>query len=403
MRIGIDARLYGIASGTGIGRYTEELIRALAELNIERVGDAGRGPPARAQDTSTVGVTGGRTRERGDSSEFVIFLRRNEFDAFTPPDARWTKVLADFRPYTIGVQTKYPRLIRAARVDLMHFTHFDHPIQCPVPFVTTIHDLILLHHPSIRTSTLGPIRFWGKYIAYRAVLWHALRKSRRILTPSQTIAHQLHDELRLGSDRVTVTRLGVDHVERGARGSASDPQLPAPDSLVYIGNSYPHKNLEQLVRIAPKLKTIDPDLYIILVGREDDFSARLRDRTDARTPIVFAGALPEDELRRLLTHAFAYVSPSLDEGFDLPTVEALALGTPVIATEIPVHREVLGDHALFFRPNDDAELLTAIHRLRTDGKLRSILMENGREHARRYTWRVCATETLAAYVEIATP
>ncbi|MBI4142437.1 glycosyltransferase family 4 protein [Candidatus Uhrbacteria bacterium] len=392
MRIGIDARLYGVESGTGIGRYSQELLRQFLEI-----------PNSKFQIPNL---------------DVVVFLRRDAYEMFTLPNVHWTKVLADFRPYTIGVQTRYPRIIRDAGVDLMHFTHFDHPIRCPVPFIVTIHDLILLHYPSIRATTLGPIRFWIKYAAYRAVLRHAVTRSAHILTPSETIRQQLHHELCVPLNRITTTHLGVDHIEtpetllrQGSAGQADgwkleaqttravDCRLSTVDSpyLLSIGNAYPHKNIEQLVRIAPELAKIHPDFHVRIVGRPDDFSHRLRSTVRSRTPIVFMGMVSEPALAPLIRNASAYVSMSRDEGFDLPTLEACALGTAVIASDIPIHREILGDAALFSPPDDDTALLHAIHRLHADSALRGILSTRGIARAQSFTWERCASRTLDAY------
>ncbi|MDO8599276.1 MAG: glycosyltransferase family 1 protein [bacterium] len=389
-RIGIDARLYGVASGTGIGRYVEELISSMAYL-LSPSPDAPAG----------TGRSPSPCDGEGEDVSFVVFLRRDGFDAFDPPNDRWSKVLADFRPYTLGVQTRYPRLIRDARVNLMHFTHFDHPIRCPVPFVTTIHDLILLHHPSIRASTLGPLRFWMKYHAYRAVLRHALRASRMVLTPSETIRQQLHNELHIPLARITATALGADHVTRH-QVSAISSRIPPTPYLLYIGNAYPHKHLETLIasmatcRKRPELH----DLSLVLVGRADDFTRRLQAKTTASPWVIWYGATHEKERTQLVRNAAAYVTLSADEGFDLPTVEALAAGTPVIASDIPVHREILGDAAMLLRESDVNTFAEAIADLvvnRSPTGLRARLGANGPAHAARYQWRACAQQTLRVY------
>ncbi|MBI4434334.1 glycosyltransferase family 4 protein, partial [Candidatus Uhrbacteria bacterium] len=382
-------------SGTGIGRYTAELLRELAEMqNAEcRMQNA---PPPHAPPP-----------KGGGETEFVVFLRKDGHEMFELPDERWTKVLADFRPYTIGVQTAFPRLIREADVDLMHFTHFDHPIRCPVPFVITIHDLILLEHPSVRATTLGPLRFWMKYAAYRRVLDHAVRRSVRILTPSRAVKEQIAERFGILREKIIVTPLGGEHAARDGnpKSEIRNPKQilntkfkTSKPYVLYVGNAYPHKNLEQLIRILPKLIERHPQLQLMLVGREDDFYRRLK-RTAARTPIVFTGALPEDELRTLLANAAAYVSPSLAEGFDLPTIEALALGTPVVASDIPVHREVLGDVFVPFPPNDDAALIEAIHRGLVHSELRATLVDRGIARAQQFSWRTCALLSFNAYRE----
>lgn len=396
MRIGIDARLYGVGSGTGIGRYTEELVRTLADHLSPSSSPSPQG------------------RREGEKPSFVVFLRRDGYEAFELPDERWTKVLADFRPYTIGVQTMFPQLIRESGVDLMHFTHFDHPIRCPVPFLITIHDLILLEHPSIRATTLNPLRFWMKYVAYRRVLRHAVEKSFRILTPSQSVKEQIAERFRVLREKIMVTPLGVDHADSRSSTSGvfrSTPDVfPCESYLLYIGNAYPHKNLEQLIRVMPALRKRHPELRLVLVGREDDFYKKLRSTTPSsshsvrgggKPTITFYGPATEEERTQLVRGAAMYVSPSLDEGFDLPTLEALAVGTPVVASDIPVHREVLGDAAAFFPPRNDTALIDAIHRTIIHSETRATLVDRAIARATPFTWRSCAIRTLSTYWETA--
>ncbi|MDO8425534.1 MAG: glycosyltransferase family 1 protein [bacterium] len=371
IHIGIDARLYGTASGTGIGRYVEELIRALAALDREH--------------------------------RFTVFLRRDTYDTFVPPNARWSKVLADFRPYSLAAQTRFPGVIRRAQVDCMHFTHFDHPITYRAPFLVTIHDLILLHHPSIRTSTLGPIRFWTKFAAYRHVLAHATHRSWRIMTPSHTVKREVAARFGVLPEKIVPTLLGIDH---GTPTHSDEPSathdLPLAPFILYIGNAYPHKNVEQLIRVLPEVRKRVPDMRLVLVGRTDDFSKRLqRTAHHSQLPpdaIVFFGQATEAERTQLLRSASAYVSASLDEGFDMPTVEALAVDTPVIASDIPIHHEVLGTHATFVAKNDDRTLINALCTTATSAAQRDTL--EGVQHAQQYTWRACALQTLAVYREI---
>src|SRR3989338_3791691 len=114
MRIGIDARMYGVHF-TGIGRYTVELIRHLATLDHDH--------------------------------DYVIFLRQDTFDGFTLPSPRFTKVLADYPHYSWGEQVGFLKLLLAQNLDLMHFTHFNAPIFYRRPYLVTIHDLTLTFYP----------------------------------------------------------------------------------------------------------------------------------------------------------------------------------------------------------------------------------------------------------------
>jgi glycosyltransferase involved in cell wall biosynthesis len=380
-RIGIDARLYGVVSGTGIGRYAEEFIHALAKVDQE--------------------------------NEYVVFLQRDALRFFLLPNERWEKQLADFRPYSLAAQLHFPSIIAKAKVDLMHFTHFDHPMRSRTPFCITIHDLILLQHPTTRASLLGPVRFWIKYIAYRIVLRHAVQKSTCILTPSQSVATQIMQQCHVPEQRVVATLLGIDHLDSKTPQRGTPPGIQPPQSpyLLYIGNAYPHKQLDLLIEHVQAARVHDDlnNLQLMIVGREDDFVRQIHtalhdeaptsNRLCAQHPgIIFAGPVDDATLRGLMGNAIAYVTCSADEGFDLPALEALAAGTATIASDIPVHREILGNHVHYFDPHRHNSFLKVVRRtLQNPIPHRGTLQASAAAHVRSFTWKRCALRTLAVY------
>jgi glycosyltransferase involved in cell wall biosynthesis len=106
--------------------------------------------------------------------------------------------------------------------------------------------------------------------------------------------------------------------------------------------------------------------------------------------IVWRGRLTDDELAAEYRRAAGFIWPSLHEGFGIPPLEAQSLGVPVIASDIPINREVLGDSALYFPPTDPAALASAMSELATDSLLRSSLSARGRVNARKFTWDATA-------------
>ena len=154
MRIGIDARFYG-SSGKGLGRYTERLIEAL---------------------------------EREDEkNEYVIFLRRENFDEYQPYSKRFTKVRADYAWYGFAEQFLFPWQLWREQLDLVHFPHFNVPIFYLGRFVVTIHDLILLRYPTVRNTTRLTIWYWMKFLVYRMVIRVACFRARRVITVSPVL------------------------------------------------------------------------------------------------------------------------------------------------------------------------------------------------------------------------
>ena len=126
MKIGIDARLYGSGHG-GIGRYAQKVIENLEKLD--------------------------------NQNDYVVFLASDQFDNYQPQNPRFTKVLADFRAYSLKEQLLFPLLLNSFGLDLVYFTHFNAPIFYGGKYLLTIHDLIISHFPDSRATTL-PIRLW---------------------------------------------------------------------------------------------------------------------------------------------------------------------------------------------------------------------------------------------------
>ena len=177
MRIGLDARFFGPLE-TGIGRYVERLVAHLAVID--------------------------------QRNEYVVFLRRRGYDWWQPPNSRWRKVLADYHWYGLAEQRAMPGIFRRARLDLLHVPHFNVPLLTRGPFVVTIHDLILDEFPTERATTLEPLLFALKFRAYQAVVRHAIRHSRAIMTVSEHSKRQLVERFRIPAGKVTVTYESVD-------------------------------------------------------------------------------------------------------------------------------------------------------------------------------------------------
>jgi len=138
IRIGIDARFYG-PKQKGLGRYVQKLIENLEKKDL--------------------------------NNEYIIFIRKENWNKYHPTNPNFKKVLADYQWYTLSEQIFMPFKIRQSKVDLMHFPHFNVPILYRMPFIITIHDLILKRFPTRRASTMGPIKYWLKSLAYRLVIF----------------------------------------------------------------------------------------------------------------------------------------------------------------------------------------------------------------------------------------
>ncbi|MDD5043686.1 MAG: glycosyltransferase family 1 protein [Patescibacteria group bacterium] len=368
MKIGIDARFFGPV-GKGLGRYTERLIENLERLDQE--------------------------------NQYVIFLRKENWNSYQPSNPRFKKVLADYRWYTMAEQLLMPRVIRRAQVDLMHFPHFNIPIFYNRPFVVTIHDLILYRFPTVRATTLSPLFYKIKYWVYKKVIRRAVNKAEKIFAVSEFTKQDILKHFKVPAEKIIVTYCACDGVEHG--------QLKMPEKkflgecgiskpfLLYVGNAYPHKNLELLIQIFKKIKGgFNDNLQLVLVGKKDYFYERL-EKGNNDPDVIFFGFAPEAILADLYRHAQLYVFPSMFEGFGLPPLEAMIYGLPVAAAKTSSLPEVLGEAAVYFDPQNLENTAEVITRALKDEGFRADLKKKGFEQIKKYSWRETAHKTLIAY------
>lgn len=383
-RIGIDARFYG-PIGKGLGRYTQEIVDNIIKLD--------------------------------EVNEYVIFLTQANFEQFVCDGERVTKVLADVRWYTLKEQLIMPWLLAKARLDLVHFPHFNVPFLYFGKFVVTIHDLILIKYPTVRATTLSPWLYWLKNWAYRAVIWLAVHRAREIITVSEFTRQDVLKHFSLPSDKVKVIYEGVANLAKSrdslfAKNSHDKEALSryniSKPFLLYVGNVYPHKNLERLLKVFGKIRNKQPDLRLVLVGKGDYFYEQLKAKatkmslwqTGPKSPIIFSGYVSDDDLEILFKEALAYVFPSLYEGFGLPPLEAMAKGCAVVSSDRSCLPEILGEAALYFNPEDETDMEAKIAKIISDDSLRSKLIAKGYEQVKLYSWWECARATNVIYKKV---
>jgi glycosyltransferase involved in cell wall biosynthesis len=367
MKIVIDARFFG--TETGIGRYVKELVENLERIDFK--------------------------------NQYVVFLAAKNFDLYQPVNPNFQKKLADINWYSLAEQIKMKKIVDAERADLAHFPHFNVPIFCRTPFVVTIHDLILRHYPTSAASTKNPFVFYLKYVFYNLVLRCAALRAKKIIVPSYFVKNDLIKNLKTNPDKIRVIGEGLSNLPQTDLGEEflKSKGVAAP-YVLYVGNSYPHKNLERLIESFAEIKKSKSDLQLVLVGKRDYFSKNLELRItnyELRKNITFYGYASDEELSTLYKRAALYVFPSLMEGFGLPPLEALSFGLPAAVSDIPVFHEVLGGAAFYFNPKDLQNMAATItDALRNLEKKDNILAE-GKRVLLHYSWLNHAKGVLEAY------
>lgn len=250
-------------------------------------------------------------------------------------------------------------------------------VKCPV--VSVVHDVSFIEHP----EWFSPIeRLWMK----RAIP-ATMEMSAAVITVSSFSRYEIIRTCGINPAKIHVAHNGVDPA-RGGDAAASPAVAPY---FICVGNLEPRKNVPTLLRAFAGFRNDHPDHRLMVVGHPK------RGGTASEQPgVEFAGYLPDDELAALTAGAIALCFPSLYEGFGLPPLEAMALGVPVIASDIPVIRELYSEAALLVPPTDRAAWSEAMSRLVSDAGLRSELSETGTARAADFTWRETAGAVLEA-------
>lgn len=326
-RLGIDARLI---NQTGVGSYTHNLLLHLLLLISEDI-------------------------------EVFIFMRSEDMHSLSMQSKNVHIVKADYTWHSFKEQISFLALLQSYKLDLMHFTYFSFPMFYTRPFVITIHDITPLLFATGKASTRNVLLYKGKFLAYKLLMKAAVYRPKAILAPTESVKDDIIKKFPgVDQSRIHVTYEGIPESHRlGVTPKKSAHTYPSPFYL-YVGNFYPHKNISSLLHAFKEVRT---DAHLILAGPEDHFSHRMKDlshKLSINHKVHFIHSLPDSELSYLFAHAKALIHPSKAEGFGLTLLEASAYKCPVIASDIPVIRETMGDNFIPFDPIDIYSIATAI-------------------------------------------
>lgn len=344
--VAIDCR-FG-SRHAGLGTFTREIVRAL--------------------------------QLRNDPWRYVLFVRSKKEEWLADVGKAAEVVELDCPHYSLKEQFAVPSLLKKLRANALYSPQFNVPLHCPVPFVPTVHDLILHHYP----NTTSPMKRMGYFL----LMAHAIKHAAAVLTVSKaTKADIVRAYGQRYEESVTVAHPGVSAAftlssAESIRAVRERHGIAGP-YFVYVGNAKQHKNVQTLID-AFEQSGLSKHQLILVTGGAEAVRLRLTDRVR-----VLPG-IPDADLVPLLGGADACVSATLAEGFGLPMLEAMACGCPVVATDIPAVREVCGDVAVLMRPSAEGLAEGMRHVITLD---RATLSARGIAHTRNFSWVVTASAT----------
>lgn len=302
-------------------------------------------------------------------------------------------------------------IVRGFQCDLVHFPQmFWRPRLTGCPYVLTVHDLLdYMYRNNTQSSFARTVRF---YLTKRV-----LQGAARIFAVSNFTKQDLTRLFDVPPAKIEVVYNALDdrfllgHATEEDRALIAERYQVNYPFLLYAGRISPHKNIVRIIEAFSALKSelaksnIFPDLKLLIIGDQVSRHPDLRRaviKSAVQFDVRFLGFVPIEVLRIFYDLAKVFVFPSLYEGFGLPPLEAMAHGTPVVASNVTAVPEVVGKAAVLVNPENVFEISRALYRVLLDQPLRERMKAAGRERILRYSWQSSVKKILRVYDEVVT-
>ncbi|GAB4219067.1 MAG: glycosyltransferase family 1 protein [Candidatus Microgenomates bacterium] len=361
-KIGIDARLL---YQTGVGTYLQNLLFYLDKKKL-------------------------------DENFFYIYLLKKDFDKIDFKNKNIIKKIADYRWHSLSEQIGFLKVLLKDNLDLVHFTYFTFPILYPKKYILTVHDLTLIFFKTGRASTKNKFIYYLRYCLFKLLFFISVIRTEIIITPTQTVKNQLINYFKFFKikNKIKVIYEGISYHLLNVRIKKRQEFNKFKKFFLYIGNFYPHKNVENLINAFKKIKS---NYQLILIGPEGYFYDRIKKYLDKinDSRIILLKNITRDEINWFYKNCIALTHPSLSEGFGLTLIEAAFFNKPIIASNIDVFKELWGKNYLAFDPNDDFDIKNKIEyfiKKKPKFSYKNLL--------KKYSFKKMTDETLKLYFKI---
>lgn len=374
MLIGIDGNEANTPNKVGVGQYALQLIRQLSKIDTQ--------------------------------NSYIVYLKNPPQTDLPPTSKNWQYRV--FGPQKLWTRFALPiRLfIQKDKLDLFFSpSHYSPPL-CPCPTVPTIHDL-------------GYLQFQNQFTKkdfYQLKNWtfKSIKKAKHIVTVSQFSKDEIIKTYHLNPDKITIAYNGVDTPpsfdQKTQQNILSSYSLNTNSYFLYLGTLKPNKNIPFLIKSfslflkktnTPKFKRSNA-LKLVIAGKKgwlfDEIFAAVK-KEGIKDRVVFTDFVTEDQKWTLYQNAIASVLPSNYEGFGIPAIESMKVGTPVIVSNIPPFKEVVQDCGLFIDPQNETDLCQKMQEI-TKPKIREKYSKLGKTQADKFTWQSTAKSVLSVFEKI---
>lgn len=327
---------------------------------------------------------------KNDGNEYIVFVAPGSDHCLEcTPHMQIVELKCPY--YPLWEQWALPRAAKHYGIEWLHCTSNTAPLYCPVPLVLTLHDIIYL------TTNLekGMSRYQQLGWHYRR--WNVPRiinQCRYIITVSETERRNILKYFPNIAPRICVVHNGYSDyyhpLSEKETYSVTAQYLPDSHYLLFLGNTDPRKNTKGVLHAYNEyLKRSQQKLKLVITGLRRDYCEQLLSEMNIETcakHLIYTGYVPGDYLPAIYNGAFAFLFPSLREGFGIPILESMACGTPVITSNTSSMPEVAGEGALLVSPYNPQEIADALLRLETDETFYQEQVDYGLLRVQQFSW-----------------
>jgi len=330
------------------------------------------------------------------TNDYHVIIHTKDQNHWKPTAKNFTLHVVSWDHYTFGEQINLHLFLRKLKPDLVHFTMPQQPLFYWKPKVTSIHDLTLVKYTN-------PLKNRYVYAVKKNIFKVLLKIVAKTSLINFTLAEFTRSEI-VGYANVPASKIVIAHPAADAMATKTNTYTQAADKqfVMYVGNTFPYKNISRLIEAHQLLLADHPDLYLFVVGKIDKNVEVLQKwvAENKYRQVHFTGFVSDEELAWLYKHAKAYVFPSLSEGFGMPGLEAMQFDLPVVSSDATCLPEIYGEAAHYFDPEDVNEMAVSINEVLTDDKLRQKLIASGRRQRTLYSWEEMTKKIHQNYIQI---
>lgn len=345
-------------------------------------------------------------------NEYFIFVSPDEDNTVLKETANFKIITLEGGSYPMWEQFALPKAAKKYGCEILHCTSNTAPVNCNIPLVTTLHDIIYMEssYLKILTGTATPYQKFGN-VYRKLIVPRVVNKSRKIITVSHFEKNRIADFFGMKNDnRLSAVYNGVSEHFKPVTNEADLKRVKdkyhLPDNFFFfLGNTDPKKNTKGTLKaFSDFLKQTGSDHKLVMLDYDRTELEKLLDEIGDKNlidKIILTGYVINTDLPAIYCQSNIFLYPSLRESFGIPMLEAMACGVPVITSNTSSMPEVAGDAAIIIDPFKPEEITAAMISIYNDATKRNQLIEDGFVQAARFSWKAMAQDVLKIYNQIA--